>query len=157
MDKKKLSRLAGGDPLSFPTLKKNLQKQPDPVKTIMEIAALLRESEEVGNQQWQKLSKRFFTEYRDTIMHYYGYENTVYKLPLRVVNNPRFFIAVIDVLFEFDVFQCKKAELAKSLSAVFDLGIEYSTTRKWLYDKYPEYEEFLTKFKELVGTQKSKK
>lgn len=123
----------------------------------METAVLLLESDELDNKQWHKLSKRFFTEYRDVIMRYFGYENTVYKLPLRVVKYPRFFIAVIGVLVESDVFECKKAELANSLFAVFDLGIEHSTIRKWLYEDYPEYEEFLTKFKEIVSTLENKK
>lgn len=123
----------------------------------METAFLLLESDEMDNKQWHKLSKRFFIEYRDVIMHYFGYENTVYKLPLRVVKYPRLFMAVIGVLFESDLFECKKSELANSLSVIFDLGIEHSTIRKWLYDEYPEYEEFLTKFKKIISTLKNKK
>ena len=41
----------------------------------MEIAVFLRESGDIDNEQWHKFSRRFFTEYRDTIMQYYGYES----------------------------------------------------------------------------------
>lgn len=123
----------------------------------MEAAVFLRESDEVSNEQWYKFSRRFFTEYRDTIIRYYGYENQLQYTPPRVVNYPQLFIAIISVLEELDFFGCKKTELVNTLYGVFCFGKERSTIRKWLYEVYPEYEVFLINFKKSFGTLKIKK
>ena len=40
----------------------------------MDAAAFLQESNDVNNELWRKFSRRFFAEYRDTILEYYGYK-----------------------------------------------------------------------------------
>lgn len=122
----------------------------------METAAFLQESEDVGNNQWRRFSSRFFIEYHDTILQYYGYENQVYYTLPREVNYPRFFIAVMSVLLELKIVGCSKAELVNTLYGAFRFRKERSTVRKWFYEVPPEYEELLTTFKNLFSTLKIK-
>ena len=123
----------------------------------METAIFLRESDEVDNEQWHKFARRFFEEYRDTIIQYFGYEKLMHYTPCRMVNYPRFFIAVVKVLFESDIFGCNRKELADTLYEVFSLGKERSTIRLWFYEMPPEYEDDLKSFKNIIPTQKNKK
>lgn len=123
----------------------------------MDTAAFLKESEEVDNKLWRKFSKRFFAEYRDTIVEYYGYQKQMYSTPPQMVNYPRFFVAVMMVLFESGIFGCNKKELADALYEAFCLGIERTTIRRWLYEMPPEYEEKLTSFVDSVNALKNKK
>lgn len=107
----------------------------------MEAAAFLCESDKINNEQWRKFARRFFAEYCNTIMQYYGYERTLrYTLPI-VVKYPRLFIAVMVLLLELEIIVCKKVELTNTLHEAFCFGKERSTIRKWFYDAYPEYEE----------------
>lgn len=123
----------------------------------METAAFLRESDEVNNKRWRNFSQRFFEEYRDTIMEYYGYENRKHYTPPREVKEPRFFVAVMKVLFDSGMFRCNRRELADTLDEGFDLGIKSSTIRRWLYEMFPEYEENLSSFKGTIPTQINEK
>lgn len=123
----------------------------------MEAAAFLRESEEINNEQWRKFSNRFFAEYRDTILQYYGYESQPYYALPKGVNYPRFFIALMSVLQELEIIGCTPSELANILCGAFRFHEERSTIRKWLYEIPPEYEEFLDKFKDLFSTIEIKK
>ena len=123
----------------------------------MEIAVFLRESGDIDNEQWHKFSRRFFTEYRDTIMQYYGYESQLYYAPPRVLVYPRFFIAVMSVLLELGIIRAKKGQLVKTLCGMFCFDQELSTVRRWFYEMPPEYEEILTTFKDLIYTLKIKK
>lgn len=82
----------------------------------MEIAVFLRESGDIDNEQWHKFSRRFFAEYRDTIMQYYGYESQVYYTLPRELVYPRFFIAVMSVLLELGVIRCKGGNWLKRFS-----------------------------------------
>ena len=50
----------------------------------METAIFLRESDEVDNEQWHKFARRFFEEYRDTIIQYFGYEKLMHYTPCRI-------------------------------------------------------------------------
>lgn len=124
---------------------------------MLETAAFLRESEEVDNKQWCKFSGRFFLEYRDTIMQYYGYESQIFNLPLRDVHYPRFFIALMSVLLKLGIIGCNPTELTNTLYGAFRFSQERSTVRKWFYEIPPEYEDVLTKFKCLFSTLKFKK
>ncbi|WP_455637989.1 hypothetical protein [Parabacteroides sp.] len=119
----------------------------------MDAAAFLIESDEVNNEQWHKFSRRFFEEYRDTIIKYYGYENQMHYTPPIAVNNSRYFIAVMMVLFDSDIFGCNRKELADTLYEVFQLGRQRSTIRRWLYEMPTEYEEDLISFKGKIPTQ----
>ena len=119
----------------------------------MEAAAFLRESDEVNNKRWRNFSRRFFEEYRGTILEYYGYENRKHYTPPRTVEEPRFFVAVMKVLFDSGMFGCNRKELADTLYGGFDLGIKSSTIRRWLYEMLPEYEDDLSSFKEIIPTQ----
>ena len=123
----------------------------------MDAADFLLESDDVNNELWHKFFRRFFAEYRDTIIEYYGYEKQMYSTPPQAVNYPRFFVAVMKVLFESDIFGCNKKELADALFEAFSLGKERSTIRRWLYEMPPEYEEDLNSFKDIITTQKNKK
>ena len=123
----------------------------------MDAAAFLRESDDVNNELWRKFSRRFFAEYRDTIIEYYGYKKQLYSTPPQAVNYPRFFVAVMKVLFESDIFGCNRKELANALYEAFCLGKERSTIRRWLYEMPPEYEDDLNSFKDIIPTQKNKK
>ena len=123
----------------------------------MEIAVFLRESGDIDNEQWHKFSRRFFAEYRDTIMQYYGYESQVYYTLPRELVYPRFFIAVMSVLLELGVIRCKRGKLAKTLFGMFGFEQELSTIRRWFYDMPPEYEDILTTFKDLFRTLEIKK
>lgn len=123
----------------------------------MEVAIFLRESDEVDNEHWHKFSRRFFKEYRDMIMLYLGYDNLMHYTPSRMVRYPRFFIAVMMVLYNSGVFGCGKKELANTLYEVFCLGKERSTIWRWFYEMPTEYEEELTSFKDYICTQIIKK
>lgn len=123
----------------------------------MEIAVFLRESDEIDREQWHKFSQRFFAEYRDTIIQYYGYESQMYYTLSRELGYPRFFIAVMSVLLELEIIRAKKGKLAKTLCGMFRFDQELSTVRRWFYDIPPEYEEILTTFKNSFHTLKNKK
>ena len=123
----------------------------------MDAAAFLQESNDVNNELWRKFSRRFFAEYRDTILEYYGYKKQMYSTQPQAVNYPRFFVAVMKVLFESGIFGCNRKELANALYEAFCLGKERSTIRRWLYEMPPEYEENLNSFKDTIPTQKNKK
>lgn len=123
----------------------------------MEIAVFLRESDEIDCEQWHKFSQRFFEEYRDTIMQYYGYESQTYHTSPRDLNYPRFFIAVMSLLLELGVIRSKKAELSKTLYGMFRFDQELTTIRRWFYETPPEYEDVLTTFKDSFSTLKNKK
>lgn len=150
-------KLAGGDQFSFSIFKKNVIKQPDPVRTVIDAARLLRESDQMNNRKWQHFSCLFFNEYRDTIMHYYGYEKYKYFASKEVVKYPRFFIGIMDVLLNCQILDCNKTELSNALFDVFCPTKHRSTIRKWFYESYPEYEEFLTQFKDSLSTLKINK
>ena len=123
----------------------------------MDAAAFLQESNDVNNELWRKFSRSFFAEYRDTIVEYYGYKKQMYSTPPQAVNYPRFFVAVMKVLFESDIFGCNRKELADALYEAFCLGRECSTIRRWLYEMPPEYEDVLNSFKDIILTRKNKK
>lgn len=122
----------------------------------METAVFLRESKDVDCKQWHKFSNRFFKEYRNTIMQYYGYESQAYYMPPKEVKYPCLFIAVMTVLLEHKIIDCNPTELIKMLYGAFSFKPAYATIHKWFYDIPPEYEEFLIKFNELLGTLKIK-
>lgn len=143
--------------MSFPIFKQNVQKESIPIKTVMEAADFLRKSDEIDNKQWHKFSQQFFLEYRNTIMQYYGYEETIrYTIPIKV-SYPRLFIAVMALLLKLGIIACKKAELADALYRVFCLCKERSTIHKWFYEAYPEFEDFLNDFKDSFSRLKIKK
>lgn len=123
----------------------------------MDTVAFLRESNEVNNKRWRNFSQRFFEEYRDTIMEYYGYANRKHYTPPREVKEPHFFVAVMKVLFDSGMFGCNRRELADTLDEGFDLGIKSSTIRRWLYEMFPKYEGNLSSFKGIIPTQINEK
>ena len=123
----------------------------------METAVFLRESGDIDSEQWHQFSHRFFTEYRDTIIQYYGYESQLYYTPPRELVYPRFFVAVMSVFLELGIIRAKKGQLVKTLCGMFRLDQELSTIRRWFYEMPPEYEEVLTKFKDSFHTLKTKK
>ena len=98
----------GGDQLSFPAFRINIQKQSDPVGKIVECAVFLRTTHLVKEKKtWQKFSKRFFEVYRPTILEYFGYRPDVLEVKKVKVNDSRLFMAVMTALLKTGRFGCQ--------------------------------------------------
>ena len=149
--------MAGGNQLSFPTFKVNVDKQPDPMKTVMECALFLRESKEIDSALWRKFSRRFFQYYRTTILGYYGYENEEDYVSKIKLNYPDFFITVMFEMQKMDVFDCNTTQLADTLHSAFGFTQKRSTIRNLYYKRVSEYDEVLTFFRAFKKAGKLKK
>lgn len=149
--------MSEGNQLSFPTFKQNMEKQVDPVKTVIECAAFLRESKEIDNHLWKNFSQRFFKYYRATIMGYYGYEYEEHYAPRVKLNYPSFFISVMFEMQKIGIFNCKLKQLADTLHAAFYFTQKSDTIRNWFYEKVSDYEEELSFFGKIKDAGKLKK
>ena len=137
----------GGDQLSFPAFRINIQKQSDPVGKIVECAVFLRNTHLVKEKKtWQKFSKRFFEVYRPTILEYFGYRPDVLEVKKVKVNDSRLFMAVMTALLKTGRFDCQAKELAVAIDSVFDPDLKYSSILQGLYDNLLEYESVLSFF-----------
>lgn len=137
----------GGDQLSFPAFRINIQKQSDPVGKIVECAVFLRTTHLVKEKKtWQKFSKRFFEVYQPTILEYFGYRPDVLEVKKVKVNDSRLFMAVMTALLKTGRFGCQAKELAIAIDSVFDPDLKYSSILQGLYDNLLEYESVLTFF-----------
>lgn len=141
----------GGDQLSFPAFRMNIQKQSDPVGKIVECAVFLRTTHLVKEKKtWQKFSKRFFEVYRPTILGYFGYRPDVLEVSKVKVSDSQLFMAVMAALLKTGRFDCPAKELAQALGSVFDLNLKFSSILQGLYDNLLEYESvliFFTKYR----------
>lgn len=137
----------GGDQLSFPTFRMNIQEQSDPAGRIVECAAFLRTTNLVKERKtWKKFSKRFFEVYQPVILEYFGYLPDVLEVKRVKVNDSQLFMAVMTALLKTGRFDCRTQELAEAIEAVFDLNLMSSSILQGLYDKLLEYESVLTFF-----------
>lgn len=127
--------------MSYPSLEESIGRVKNNSHYILLLALLLGDPEIREKKTWNVLAKSFFTNYREMILLYCGYDIGPANLERIRVMEPKLFIEYMSGMFRNGMFEeSSYEELAEFINLVFDTGYEQSSVCNLLKVTHEDYQ-----------------
>lgn len=127
--------------MSYPSLEESIESVKNNSHYILLLALLLGDPEIRKRKTWNALAKSFFTNYREKILKYCGYDIGPANLERIRIVEPKLFIEYMSGMFRYGMFEeCSYEELAGFINLVFNTGYEQTYICNLLKAAHEDYQ-----------------